>query len=106
MSEPPSSPDDLAERLTRGDAAALSELFVRHRDCLRRMIALRLDGRLRGRLDPTDVLQEAYLEATARFGEYQTAKLPPYLWLRLVTSQRLALVHRQHLEVQARDVRR
>ena len=42
----------------RGDQQALGELLGRHRDRLRRMIALRLDWRLRGRLDPSDVLQE------------------------------------------------
>jgi RNA polymerase sigma-70 factor (ECF subfamily) len=106
MAEPDPQPDDLPARLTQGDAAALGELFEQHRERLRRMVALRLDPRLRGRLDPTDVIQEAYLEAAARFDEYRRqARLSPYLWLRLLTAQRLALVHRQNFGVQARDVR-
>ena len=41
---------------------ALGELFEQHRDRLRRMVQLRMHSRLQGRLDPSDVLQEAYLE--------------------------------------------
>jgi DNA-directed RNA polymerase specialized sigma24 family protein len=55
---------ELCRRIERGDETALLELFARHRDRLRRMIKLRLDRRLQGRLDPSDVLQEAYLGAT------------------------------------------
>jgi RNA polymerase sigma-70 factor (ECF subfamily) len=82
---------------------ALAELFTQHRERLRMVIALRLDRRLRQRIDPSDILQETYLEAAARWDEY-AAKTgqSPYLWLRFLTVQRLLLFHRQHLQVQAR----
>jgi RNA polymerase sigma-70 factor (ECF subfamily) len=74
---------------------------------LRQAVALRLDPRIAGRVDPSDVVQEAALEATGRYAEYlSNPTLPPHLWLRLITIQRLALVHRQHLGVKARDARR
>jgi RNA polymerase sigma-70 factor (ECF subfamily) len=38
------------------DAEALAALFVRHRDRLRRMVRLRLDRRLLGRVDPSDAI--------------------------------------------------
>ena len=70
------------------------------------MIELRLDRRLRGRVDPSDVLQEAYIDLASRLESYgKNEDLPFYLWLRLVTGERLLKVHRQHLDAQMRDVR-
>ena len=50
----------------------------------RRMVALRLDRRLQGRVDPSDVIQDAYLEAARRLPEYirEPAPMPLFLWLR------------------------
>src|SRR6266513_1394561 len=45
-----------------GDQHALGELWDRYRERLKRMVRLRLDRRLQGRLDPSDVLQEAFLD--------------------------------------------
>ncbi len=80
---------------------------MRCRPRLRRMIKLRLDRRLQGRVDPSDVIQETHLEVSRRLAEYlRDPSMPFFLWLRLVTGQKLALVHRQHLGVQARDAGR
>jgi RNA polymerase sigma-70 factor, ECF subfamily len=79
------------------DRAGLGLLLEQNRDRLRRMVALRLDPRLRGRVDPSDVIQEAYLEASVRFPEYaRAATMPFFLWLRLIAAQRLKIVHRNH----------
>jgi RNA polymerase sigma-70 factor (ECF subfamily) len=68
------------------------------------MIRLRLDRRLQRRLDPADVLQEAFLEFARRFTEYvANPTLPFYLWLRLLTGQKLAALHRHHLGAKMRD---
>ena len=90
------------------DSINLSELLAQNRARLCRMIQLRLDRRLRGRVDASDVIQEAYIEATQRLTEYQkSAKtMSPFLWLRFITMQRLTQIHRRHLGVQARDPRR
>jgi RNA polymerase sigma-70 factor, ECF subfamily len=96
--------DDLLVRLEGGDTRALCELFARHRERLRRMIRLRLDRRLQGRIDSSDVLQDAYIEVARRAGEYLTQpNMPPFLWLRFLTSQTLQSLHRHHLNVQMRD---
>jgi RNA polymerase sigma-70 factor (ECF subfamily) len=85
-------------------AHALIELFARNRDRLRRMVRLRLDRRLQGRVDPSDVLQEAQLDVLRRAGEYAAdPSMPPYLWLRFLTGQRLVALHRRHLGAQMRD---
>jgi len=96
--------DDLLLRLEGGDERALTELFARHRERLRRMIRLRLDRRLQGRIDSSDVLQDAYLEVARRSREYLAEPdMPPFLWLRFLTGQTLQALHRHHLKVQMRD---
>jgi RNA polymerase sigma-70 factor (ECF subfamily) len=93
----------LLERAAGGDREVLGQLLERDRDRLRRMVALRLDRRLAGRIDPSDVIQEAQLEAAERLGEYlRQPTMPFFLWLRLVTGQRLLLLHRRHLGAQMR----
>jgi RNA polymerase sigma-70 factor, ECF subfamily len=106
----PSSPDadgPLLERIHAGDRRALDELFARHRGRLLNMVQLRLSRRLRGRLDPEDVLQETFLDAARRLGEYAgDPRMPFFLWLRFLTMQRLLALHRLHLGVQGRDAGR
>ena len=63
-----------------------------------------MDSRLKGRLDASDVLQDAFLDMAARVNAYvRSAKMPPFLWLRLVVSERLAICHRRHLGAEKRD---
>jgi RNA polymerase sigma-70 factor, ECF subfamily len=97
----------LLRRAAQGDQAAWGALLVRSRDRLRRMVALRLDRRLQGRVDPSDIIQEAYIDASARLAEYaRQPDMPFFLWLRFLTGQRLVRVHRQHLGAEMRDVAR
>jgi RNA polymerase sigma-70 factor (ECF subfamily) len=97
----------LLERARGGDAAALNEIFVRHRNRLRRMVEMRLHWKLRPRVDASDVIQDAYLEVATRLGEYlRDPKVPLFLWLRLVVGDRLATLHRHHLGAQMRDAGR
>ncbi len=96
--------DDLLRRARAGDAAALGALFAHYRDRLRLMVRLRLDRRVCGRLDPSDVVQEAYLDVARRFPEYAAAPAVPfYVWLRELTGQRLIDLHRRHLGAKVRD---
>ena len=97
----------LIAQAVRGDRRALGELLGRHREQLHRMVALRLDRRLQGRVDPSDIIQEAYIDASARLAEYaRQPDMPFFLWLRFLTGQRLLRVHRQHLGAEMRDVAR
>src|SRR5262249_5867362 len=75
------------------------------RDRLERMVGLRMDRRLQGRVDPADVVQEAYLAVRGKFPEYiADARVPFLLWLRLEVGQKLVAVHRRHLGTKMRDV--
>jgi len=95
---------DQLRRLAAGDQQALAELFARYRDRLRRMVKLRLDRRLQGRVDASDVLQDAYLDVAQRAAEYAASPtMPVFLWLRFLTGQRLLMVHRRHLGAKMRD---
>lgn len=97
----------LLERAAAGNQDAVNDLFARYRDRLRAMVRLRLNRRLQGRVDPSDVLQDAYLEISKGIGAYLEApKLPFFLWLRHITGQKLIAVHRQHLGAQMRDADR
>ncbi len=92
------------DRLRAGDAAAAGDLFAAHRDRLKRMVRLRLDRRVQGRLDASDVLQDAFLDVQKKAPDFAAKpELPAYLWLRLVVAERLAILHRHHLGTQMRD---
>ena len=104
MPDDTSETDRLVEQAAQGDGQVLGTLLARHQDRLRRMVALRLDRRLQGRIDPSDVIQEAYLEASARLAEYlRNPSMPFFLWLRFLAGQKLVTLHRHHLGVQMRD---
>jgi RNA polymerase sigma-70 factor, ECF subfamily len=95
---------DLLGRARAGDPRALAALFDRYKARLRHMVRLRLDRRLAGRIDASDVLQEAYLEADRRFADYlRDPAIPVFLWLRLVVGQKLTDLHRHHLGAKMRD---
>jgi RNA polymerase sigma-70 factor (ECF subfamily) len=71
------------------------------------MIQMRLAHRLQGRVDPSDVLQEAYLELSRSLADYlRDPILPFFLWLRLLTARKLKAIHRHHLGTGMRDARR
>src|SRR5215467_8979290 len=107
MTNDSSELSNLLQQAAGGDEQAIQELFSRHRDRLKRMVHLRLSRRLQGRVDDSDVLQEAYLEASRRLPEYVAAPgLPLFLWLRHLTGLKLAEVHRRHLGTQLRDADR
>ncbi len=103
-------PRTVHEWLTRaaaGDDECWRRLLEPHHARLRRMVAGRMDPRLQGRVDPSDVLQNAYLEATRQLGRYlQGETLPFFVWLRGLVGSQLARMHRQHLGTQQRDAGR
>ena len=94
----------LVSQAAEGDSQALSTLLERYRDRLKRMVGLRLDRRLQGRVDASDVVQEALTEAAGRLDKY--ASDPPmgfFVWLRWLTGEKLLNTHRHHLGTQKRD---
>jgi RNA polymerase sigma-70 factor, ECF subfamily len=105
MANDSNATDDLLRRARDGDSRSLAELFGIYRERLKRMVRLRMDHRLQGRVDLSDVLQEAYLDLARRAPEYfAESTMPFFLWLRLLTGQRLLAIHRQHFGAKMRNV--
>jgi RNA polymerase sigma-70 factor (ECF subfamily) len=99
--------DQLLDRASHGDGAARQELLIRHRQRLRKLIALRLDRRLAARVDPSDVVQEALADADRKLADYMRERpLPFYPWLRQIAVERVAKLHRRHLHAGKRNARR
>jgi RNA polymerase sigma-70 factor (ECF subfamily) len=88
----------LLELARAGDRAAFDRLFALHRPYLCQVVALRLDHRLRARVDPSDVVQEAQMEAYRRLPDYCARRPMAFrLWLRKTACERLLMLRRFHL---------
>jgi RNA polymerase sigma-70 factor (ECF subfamily) len=105
VNESDESTEHLLKRVQTGDQAAWQELLTRHRRRLRNMVAIRLDRRLLSRFDPSDVVQEAMMEAHQKLEDYLREKpMALYPWLREIALQRLARLQRRHLHAGKRSV--
>jgi RNA polymerase sigma-70 factor, ECF subfamily len=97
----------LLKQAAGGDAAARDRLLQRHRERLKRMVAVRADPRLAARVDPSDVVQETLAEAAANLDAYlRDRPLPFYPWLRQIAQERLIDLHRRHVQARRRSVTR
>jgi RNA polymerase sigma-70 factor (ECF subfamily) len=107
MAQTPSDTEELLRRVAQGDVSAQGALLQRHRDRLRHLIVLRLDRRLRARIDPSDVIQETLAEAAQKLADYiRNRPLPFYPWLRRLAWERLVRLHRWHLRTRKRNIER
>lgn len=89
---------ELLARLLRGDRQALGALLERHREALLAFVDFHLDPRLRGRFDPSDVVQETQWEAMRRMDDYLRRRPMPFrLWLRKQAHEQLLRLRRDHL---------
>ena len=104
MAADPRTDEEILDSARAGDERILAFLFERHRARLERIVGLRLDRRLQGRVDPADVVQEAYLAVRGKFPQFVAApSLPFFLWLRLEVGQKLVDFHRFHIGTKMRD---
>ena len=99
--------DELLQRAERGDGQARQAVLVRHRERLKQMVSVHLDRRLAARIDPSDVVQEALLDAAQGLDDYLRQRpVPFYPWLRQLAWERLIELNRRHLHAQRRSVKR
>ncbi|HZW29631.1 MAG TPA: sigma-70 family RNA polymerase sigma factor [Isosphaeraceae bacterium] len=97
---------DLLDRAP-ADAAAVEELWERHRPALRRMISLRLDQVLARRVDASDIVQDVLLKANQRLSEYlRNPSMPFHLWLRQIARDQIIDAHRRHRQSARRTIDR
>ncbi len=106
MSQPEDATEQLIKRAQAGDDSAVQELLMMYRKRLRRMIAVRLDPRLSARIDPSDVVQEALIDASRKLPGYLRERpISFYPWLRRIAWERLMHLHTRHVDVQKRSVK-
>ena len=97
----------MVDRLRVGDPNALADLFQLYHDRLYRLISIRLDRKLLARIDPSDLLQDAYIDASERIDHFLSREGSSIaVWLRLIVMQRIQLAVRHHLLTGKRDARR
>jgi RNA polymerase sigma-70 factor (ECF subfamily) len=73
MSDEPPKTEQLLAQAAAGDGAAWGSLLTAHEERLIRMVAFRMDPRLRGRIDAADVVQEAFVQASAHREDFFSA---------------------------------
>ncbi len=94
------------QALRSGGTPALAAMFSEHQQRLERIISFRMDARVRRRVDPSDVLQEAWLEISGRIDEFlDAADVSFFVWIRHKALQTLIDTHRRHFR-EKRDVNR
>ncbi len=88
---------ELLRKAKDGQSQAIDALLDRHRDAVHRLVQLRLDRRLRQRVDVSDIVQETMMEASRRLREYLDApRMDFHLWLRQIARDRMIDAHRRH----------
>ena len=97
----------LLDRAGHGDVVARHTLLERYRRYLRNLVAVRVDRRVARRVDASDIVQEALVDASERMEDYLRARPLPFLdWLRRLARDRVVDAHRRHLGSLRRSVAR
>lgn len=100
------SDDELKQRLTAHDAAALGELLQGKRLPLLAFIERQLGSALRRKVEPEDVLQEASAEAVRALPGTDLSQRDPFGWLCQIAERKIIDLHRRHFGAQKRDAGR
>jgi len=81
----------LIERARRDEPGALDRLLDSYRNYLRLLARTGLDASLQGKADPSDLVQDALLKASLRFGQFRgTNDAELAGWLRQILARCLA----------------
>ncbi len=90
-----------------GQNNAFNEILTRYRERLKRMVDVRMNQKLRGRLDASDVIQNTFVEAARTLENYlDNPKISVFLWLRRLAGEKLIQAHRKHMGAEKRSVNR
>jgi RNA polymerase sigma-70 factor (ECF subfamily) len=99
-------PEELLRQARAGSSPALGQLLELYRRYLALLVRLQIGRRLQGKVDASDLIQEAFLEAHRNFAQFRGTAEAEFLgWLRQILASRLGEVVRRYLKTQRRDVR-
>jgi RNA polymerase sigma-70 factor (ECF subfamily) len=106
LCESPGATQLLAQaRRARGEG--LGALLEMYRDYLGGLARARLGVRLRGVANPSDLVQQTFLEACRDFGQFEGTTTAQWCaWLRRILAHNLAALVERHVQARKRDVRR
>jgi RNA polymerase sigma-70 factor (ECF subfamily) len=99
--------DTILANAKRGGTDQLGELLQLYRNYLTLLASTQINERLRRRVSPSDVVQEAMLAAARDFDKFRGESEREFLsWLRQVLIHTIHHAVEVHLKAQRRDVRR
>lgn len=99
-------PVELLHAARSGDVQALGRLLDLYRNYLRLLAQLQVGRRLRGKADPSDLVQETFLAAQRNIQQFRgTSEGELVEWLRQILTSKLLDLARRYLGTRRRDVR-
>jgi RNA polymerase sigma-70 factor (ECF subfamily) len=99
-------PNELLHLAKAGSLPAQGQLLELYRNYLTLLARLQIGRRLRGKIDPADLVQETFLNAHRDFARFRGVSEGELLaWLRRILAVNLAMLLRRYLGTQRRDVR-
>jgi RNA polymerase sigma-70 factor (ECF subfamily) len=97
---------DLLQEARQGEANALGKLLQTYRNYLTLLASTQLNGRLRRRMNPSDLVQDAMLAAHRDFHQFRGRSEPELAaWLRQILIHCLHHAVETHVKAKMRDVR-
>jgi RNA polymerase sigma-70 factor (ECF subfamily) len=101
----PTDVQDLLRRARSGDDAAWGPLLEAYGTYLLLLARVQVGRRLRGKVDPADIVQETFLDAHRQARQFKgTTEAELVAWLRRILAGQLGMVYRRYLGAQARNV--
>jgi RNA polymerase sigma-70 factor (ECF subfamily) len=98
--------EDLLRRVRAGDRESFGRLLHRYGNYLTLLARLQIGRRLQGKLDPSDVVQETFLQAHHKFAQFHGRTEGEFVsWLRQVLASRMAKLVRRYCGTLGRDIR-
>ena len=99
--------DKLFTSAREGSSSCLGRLLTLYTNYLKLLVATQLDHRLRGRVSPSDVVQDTFFEAHRDFAQFRGKSTGEFVaWLRRIVVNNILRVVEQHVLAEKRDVRR
>jgi len=97
----------LLAQARQANGEGLGALLELYRDDLGVLARARLGARLRGVVNPSDLVQQTFLEACRDFGQFEGTTTAQWrAWLRRILAHNLAALVERHVQARKRDVRR